>query len=247
MRVFFTILFIVSMFAFNANSQTGFVQTAFERGITNAHAGQFEKALTDFEIVLVNQQISNKTSAAFLAKINYNIGVCLFRLNRSTDAVSYLTKSIQLSKNNYRNAFYVLAMAHIELQNWQAAKDAFRRSIKLQKGDDGESWFDLGRVYLHEADYKNAAVAFQNAIRGKSVDAATAHNNIGVISAMNGDWHEAEKQFETALAMSGGKLQVAQRNLEFCRSNNFKGDLVAKLEFIKNKNLKAGEKAYRKQ
>ena len=85
---------------------------------------------------------------------------------------------------------------------------------------------------MAEKDYKNAAAAFQNAIRGRSSDAATAHNNIGLIAAMNGDWLEAEKQFETALAMSGGKLQVSKRNLDFCRSNNFRRDLIANLEFV---------------
>ncbi|MEP7038513.1 MAG: tetratricopeptide repeat protein, partial [Acidobacteriota bacterium] len=87
MRIFFTILFIVSMFAFNVNAQTEIAQTAFERGVTNARAGEFENALNDFQKALEKQRISNKNSAAFLAKINYNIGVCLYRLNRSTDAV----------------------------------------------------------------------------------------------------------------------------------------------------------------
>ena len=236
MRVFFTTFLFVAMLAFNANAQTETAQTVFDSGVNNARAGKFEEALNDFQNALENQKISNKTPAALLAKINYNIGVCLYRLNRSTDAVFYLTNAIELSENKYRNAFYALAMAQGELENWQAAKDAFRTAINLQNGRDGESWFDLAMAYLRERDYKNAADAFQKAIRYKSVDRATAHNNLGVIFAYGGDWMAAENQFQKALTISDGTLQEALRNLKICRSQNVNQNPVARLELVTTKN-----------
>ena len=236
MRIFFIILLFVFLSAFNAAAQTKLVQTAFENGVTKARAGEFETALKDFQNALDEQQNSKGASDEFLAKINYNIGICFYRLGNSQNAVNFLNEAVRLSKSKYRNAFYALAMAQVELENWRAAKDDFCTAIRLQNGRDGESWFDLAFVYLRERDYKNAADAFQNAIRYKSVDRATAHNNLGVLLAFDGDWGVAEKEFKTALVVSGGTLREATRNLEICRSQHINQNLIAKLEFTKIKN-----------
>lgn len=122
-----------------------------------------------------------------------------------------------------------------ELGNREAAKQAFAAAVRLDKRD-GESWFDLAMIHLQEKDLVNAAAGFQKAIRYRSVDRATARNNLGVISAIGGDWLAAEKQFETALAMTGGKLPEALRNLKLCRSQNFSREMIAKLEFVNREN-----------
>ena len=166
-------------------------------------------------------------------QVNYNIGVCLYRLNRPNEAVGFVREAVRLGDRKYRNAYYLLGMTNIELQDWRVAENAFHAAIGLQKGDDGESWFDLGRVYLHEQNFTAAAEAFENAIRYKSVDLATAYNNIGVIAAMNDEWTKAEKLFEMALEASDGKLPEAENNLNFCRSQNLRKDLTAKLEFVR--------------
>jgi Flp pilus assembly protein TadD len=180
--------------------------------------------------------VSN-SSNKFEAKINYNIGVCLYRTSRASDAVPFLQAAVKLAKNNYAKAFHALGMVEGELGNREASKRAFASAVWLNKRD-GESWFDLAFVYLQEKDFTSAAAAFQKAILYRSIDRAMAHNNLGVISAINGDWFTAEKQFETALALTGGKLLEAVRNLELCRSQKFKSDLVARLELVNRKNEK---------
>lgn len=231
MRIFLSALLFIFVFAFNTNAQTEIARRAFVDGVNAARAGEYEKALKDFQNALEKQRFSNDSSNAFAAKINYNIGVCYYHLNLSNEAVFYLTKAVELGENKNRNAFYALAMAHVELEDWVAAKTAFRAAIDLQRGRDGESWFDLGTVYLREKDFKNAAAAFHNAIRYQSADAATAHNNRGVIFAFGGDWKSAKSEFETALDLSGGTLREAKQNLEISRRQNANQNLTAKLEF----------------
>lgn len=221
---------LVLLFASNAFAQAEIARQKFEQGLINARQERFEQALTDFQNALEKHKFASDSSDGFAAKINYNIGVCLYRSGHAEESISYLETAIRLAKNKYQQAFHALGIVQSELGNWQAAKTALVSALRLNKRD-GESWFDLAMIRLRENDLPNAADNFQKAFRYQSVDAATAFNNLGVIAAINGDWAEAEKRFEMALAVSGGKLPEAARNLNLCRSENVGGDLIAKLEF----------------
>lgn len=235
MRLFLIILSLVFLIHSNVFAQAEIARQRFEQGLTNAADGRYEQALSDFQNALEKYKFASEQSDEFAAKINYNIGVCLYRSGRAGKAVAHLEAAIKLAKRKYPKALHALGVVEGELGNREAAKNAFTRAVRLDRRD-GESWFDLAMISLQEKDFPRATESFQNAIRYGSVDAATARNNLGVIAAMNDDWREAEKQFETALSMSGGKLPEAKRNLELCRSLNFKPDSIAKLEFVNRKN-----------
>lgn len=236
MRFILPVLLIVFLFNSDVLAQTEIAREQFEQGLTNAHQNRFEQALKDFQTALEKYKFADDLSDEFAAKINYNIGVCLYRSGRTRESVAYLQTAIKLAKNEYGRAFHALGVVESELGNRRAAKKSFASAVRRDKGD-GESWFDLAFEYLREKDLTNAAAAFQKAILYRSVDAATAHNNLGVMAAISGDWQEAKKQFETALATSGGNLPEAKRNLEICRTQkNFSRALVAKLEFVNRKN-----------
>ncbi|HEX9961930.1 MAG TPA: tetratricopeptide repeat protein [Pyrinomonadaceae bacterium] len=222
-------LFII-VFAFVVNISAQSVKQSFEEGTRAANNAEYEKALENYRKAILYTE-SEKTGADFLARIHFNIGVCLFHLKRNVEAVAELNRSIVLSKRGYQKAFYVLGMAEAKLKNPRKAENAFREAINLKK-DDGEAWFDLGLVLLEKKDFRAARAAFQNSIRYKTIAASDAHNNIGVIQAMKGDFRAAEKEFEAALLESKGESVVARNNLEFCKSykQNFGADLSAKLE-----------------
>ena len=187
MRVFLLLLLLVFLFNANAFAQAEIARQRFEQGLTNAGRGRYEQALKDFQDALEKYKFASDSSDEFAAKINYNVGVCLYRSGRAGDAVAFLESAIKLAKNRYAQAFHALGIIESELGNREAAKTAFTSAVRLDKRD-GESWFDLAMVYLEENDLGAAVVAFQKAIRYGSVDAATAHNNLGVISAIGGDW-----------------------------------------------------------
>ena len=229
-RIIFSFFIIISAFAFSVAAQTP-AHLSFEKGIKAAGGGKYEAALASFKTSLAFTP-DDKISEEFRAKLHFNIGVCLYRLARSAEAVGELEKAIKLSGGVYEKAFYALGMAETTLKNWKKAEQAFLGAIRLNK-NNGETWLDLAFVYLAEKDYEAARAAFRKSIEHKSVDSSIAHNNLGVILALGGDLEAAVKEFETAVSRSGGKLAVAGRNLRFCRQmgQNFDRELVARLEF----------------
>ncbi|MEP6900790.1 MAG: tetratricopeptide repeat protein [Actinomycetota bacterium] len=231
-RIIFSIFIILSLLVFSVSAQTG-AQAAFEKGMNSAQSGKYETALAEFQTSLAFAE-SDHTKNEFLAKIHFNIGVCLYQLKQNKQAVPEFEQAVKLNGGDYEKAFYALGMTQAELKNWQAAEQAFRGAIGLNRRS-GEAWFDLAFVYLAQNDFDSARNAFQKSVQYKSVASPVSHNNLGVISAINGDLTSAVKEFEKALKESNGKFTVAERNLQFCKSlgQNLSGDLVAKLEFKK--------------
>ena len=227
-RIIFSIFVILSAMVFSVSAQTA-AQKAFEKGMISANDGKFEIALSEFQTSLAYQK-NGAAKDEFLAKIHFNIGVCFYKLKRNTEAVQEYEFAVKLSKNTYEKAFYALGMAQAELKNWREAEIAFRGAIRLNNRN-GEAWFDLAFVYLAQENYDSAQDAFQKSIELKSVDAPVSHNNLGVILALGGDFDAAVREFETALKQSNGKLSVAERNLQFCKTS--KQNLSAKLKFGK--------------
>lgn len=229
-QIIFSVFIIVSALIVGVRAQT-VTQQIFDKGIKAAAAGQFETALVNFKASL-GFAAGDSVKDDFLAKIHFNIGVCLYRLERNPEAVAELEEAVKLSRGDYEKAFYALGMAQTDLKNWRAAERAFLEAIRLNNRN-GETWLDLAFVYLAEKNYESARDAFQKAIEFKSVDSSVGRNNLGVILAMNGDFPGAAREFERAVKDSGGKLKVAERNLQFCRqlAQNFNPDLLAKLEF----------------
>jgi len=226
-------LFLTVVFAVSVSAQTPLVNQIFDEGTQAARVGNYENAIENYRRAILLAEVETVTDN-FLAKIHFNIGVCLYNLKQTTEAVEEFTEAIKLSRRSYQKAFYALGMAQSDLKNWREAADAFREAINLKK-KDGEAWFDLGLVLLEEKDFESAEKAFRNAIKFKSIGAADAHNNLGVILALRTDFPSAESEFKTALIESNGKSVEASNNLRFCKlyKRSFNQNLLAKLEFTK--------------
>ncbi|HEY8562327.1 MAG TPA: tetratricopeptide repeat protein [Pyrinomonadaceae bacterium] len=230
-RIFTSIFVILTISVLTVSAQSFTTQRMFEKAVGLANEGKFDAALTDFEDVLALAKIDD-AAAAYRAKIHFNIGVCLYRLKQNEKAVAEFEEAVKLARGDYEKAFYALGMAQAELKNWQKAEAAFRSALRLDK-QNGEAWFDLAFVYLAQKDYEAARAAFEKSVRYKSVSMPVGHNNLGVIFALGGDLTAAVREFETALKKSNGRLAIAERNLQFCKSlgQNFNRDLLAVLEF----------------
>ena len=229
MRVLF---FIFLVFTFSAAAQTPVIKKLFAEGTNAAQRGEFEKASEKFRRVLLSAE-TEKPNDEFLTKVHFNLGVCLYRLKKTEQAIGEFTEAIKLSRRTYKPAFYALGMAESDLKNYEKAENAFRNALKLDK-TDGEAWFDLGLVYLEKQEFEKAEKAFGNSIKFKSVSASDAFNNLGVIFALHHKFDIAEKQFKTALKLSNNQSNTARNNLQFCkyyRQKNQANDLIAKLEF----------------
>lgn len=231
MRLIFIVFVAVLTFAFSASAQTPLTVRHFEKGTRAAQAKDYERAIKDYRRAILFST-AEKANDDLLARIHFNVGVCLFNLKRATEAADEFAEAIRLSRRTYQRAFYALGMANGELKNWQAAETAFREAVRLKR-DDGEAWFDLALVLLEREDYDAAKPAFEKAIEYGSLAAADAHNNLGVILALEADFPAAETEFKTALKKSNGESIEARNNLEFCKlyRRNLNQTLLAKLEF----------------
>lgn len=194
-----TLLFILVL-VFSVSAQDHFAEA------TNlALGGQYEKALASYRAAQ-----NQPNGPEFSARVHYNIGVCLYRLDRPADAVPELKEAIRLKGDRYQQAWYALGMAQAVLKNTAAAREAFLRAVALDK-KDAEAWFDLGLVLMEQREFLPARGAFQKAVEFRSVNSADAHNNIGVIHALNGDITAAIKEFELS-----GSVEAAG-NLKYWR------------------------------
>lgn len=233
MRVLF---FIFLVFSFTVAAQTPALKKSFDDGIETARRGEFEKASEKFRRVLLVAE-TEKVSNEFMAKIHFNLGVCLYREKETEKSIVEFNEAIKLSRRDYKQAFYALGMAESDLKNFDKAEKAFLNVLKMDKSD-GETWFDLGMIYLEKTEFEKAEKAFENAVQFKSVSAADAFNNLGVIAALRHEFDSAERHFENALKLSNNQSKTARNNLRFCkfyRQKNQTMDLIASLNFSKQK------------
>lgn len=236
MRTLLVFVFILA-FAMAARTQTHMAEQLFDEGTQAAKNIQFEKAIESYQkaILLTNNDESND---AFLAKLHSNIGICLYRLQRTEAAIDELKKAVRFSKGQYQPAFYALGMAYSEVGNWNDAVSAFRRSIAL-KEEDGEAWFDLASALLHRKDLRAAEFALKKSIKYKTVASHDAHNNLGVLLAWRGDLSAAEGEFGLAFEQSDGASAEAKHNLRLCRfyRQNSQLVLIGGMKLVTRSNL----------
>ena len=213
MRFFIIAFFLIGSVA-PAFGQSLHALRAFDDATKFANSGEFQMALKGYRSALM---LNEDESTEFVAKIHYNLGVCLYRTNQLKPAVLELNKAVKIGGGKLEKAYYALGMTESALEDWQAAREAFLKAIAIRP-DNGEAWFDLAFVYLALRDHPSAANAFRKAIEFRSVDAALGHNNLGVILAINFEFDKAEAEFHNALNLSSGRLTAARRNIEFVRS-----------------------------
>lgn len=223
---------LLSFFVVNAAGQSPAVTRLFRNGTAQANEGRFADALKSYKTALFAAE-NEYLSAEYLAKLHYNIGVCHFRLERFDLASDEFKKAILLKKE-YTRAHYALGMAESRKKNWKAARASFRRVLDIDP-KNGEAWFDLAFSNIALKEIDKAATAFVRSIEFSSVDSALSHNNIGVILAIKGELAAAEKEFESAIAVSGGWLIEAKRNLAFCREQRAGKRLTAALEYTERR------------
>jgi tetratricopeptide (TPR) repeat protein len=87
----------------------------FDRGIRSLERSQPQEALDNFSRSLISAERSH-TSPTFRAKINYNIGVSLYRLGRFEEAADRYAEAITLSNGKYKKASYALSAARDKMQ-----------------------------------------------------------------------------------------------------------------------------------
>src|SRR5258707_10781843 len=106
-RLFVGTLVLLAALTLSAPAQSRMTQMWYERGLAAAGKSEFAVALKDFE---TSQKLADAdgVNGGFPAKVHFNIGVCLYRLDRSREAINELNTAIHLAGGSYEKAYYAL-------------------------------------------------------------------------------------------------------------------------------------------
>ena len=88
-------------------------------------------------------------------------------------------KSLQYNPDNAQ-AFYVLALAYNEQENWGNAVKAAEKSVSYEGEDKSSYYFELGRAYEGMEDKDKACEAYAKVTKGPNKDAA-AYQRVNVL------------------------------------------------------------------
>src|SRR5215210_428242 len=105
----FVFLFV---FGLGASAQSSSVGDLFSEGARQVNAGQFNAALTSYKSALSAAE-NKHTDKDFRARLQYNIGVCYFHLDRFDLAADHFKHAVLL-KTDYALAYYALGIAKIQ-------------------------------------------------------------------------------------------------------------------------------------
>ncbi len=219
MRYFLSMVLVSMVFAAAVNAQIDLAERHFKTAAEHVSMRDYENAILSYEKAL---QIAEASSGAglkgFISKIDYNIGVCFYKLGDFPRAERYLSKAIIIDPAEDNKKYFALSLAQIELGKFSEAKKTLRIVLRNDK-KHGEAWFEMGMIYLNESSLSKAKEAFLISAKIEGFRRSEAVNNVGVIMAMEGDLRLAEVAFEKAFLLSGKTLYAAKRNFEFCRKH----------------------------
>jgi Flp pilus assembly protein TadD len=138
-----------------------------------------------------------------------NLGVVSFREGEVNEAIRYLTKAVEI-KNDYRDAWLNLGIAHLSRQSYEEAAICFRNAV----------WIDpvtlknriVLAVTLKYAGQAEASVDEFLKVVERDPGNAEAHSYLGIIRLEQGRLEDAEAHFSAVIRLHPGNAD-AHNNL----------------------------------
>lgn len=128
---FLIAILLLGGLAVTAQAQSLETAQYFEHGVRSLENAQPQRALEYFNNSLTSAERGH-TSPQFRAKINYNIGVSLYRLNRFEEAADYYRKAISLSDGHYTKASNALKIVKEKIHRDAPSKTEARAHSRSQ-------------------------------------------------------------------------------------------------------------------
>ena len=133
------------------------VESWFNLGLKHVSAGDFEKAIADWEKAL---DINPNLSEAW-----HNRGSALGRLGNYEAAVESFQNALAIDPNNYQ-AWNDRAHALYQLQSWLEAVDSWSNAIKLMPGNH-LFWYNRGCALEQLEKWQDAIASYEKALEIK--------------------------------------------------------------------------------
>ena len=160
-------------------------EVAYRKGLASLWAGDYEVALSYFELAAAIQPRDAETW--------FRIGACRAKLGRHKEAMGAFTEAIRINPD-LAEAHSGLGWAYAKLGLYQEAIEAFKQAIRI-KPDDPSAHGDLGVAYGNVGLYQEAIKAYKEAIR-INPDYAVAHFALGATYLLTDDRGSALDEYE---------------------------------------------------
>jgi tetratricopeptide (TPR) repeat protein len=146
--------------------------------------GEFAKALILYR--------KAEARGADLGTISFNIGNCLYRLNRLPEAAAAFRKTDRLTEGKYLAAAFNLAAVLFRLEQYGECIAVYRRALR-QDPDNASAWLYLADAYARTRDYVGSLQALEKA-------RALEPDDLSIVYQM-AETHAAMKEFPAAVSL----------------------------------------------
>jgi tetratricopeptide (TPR) repeat protein len=146
--------------------------------------GEFAKALILYR--------KAEARGADLGTVSFNIGNCLYRMDKLPEAAAAFKKTERLTEGKYLPAVFNLAAVLFRLEQYGESIAAYRRALR-QDPDNGSAWLYLADAYGRTRDYVGALQALEKA---RALDP----EDLSVVYQM-AEAHAAMKEYDAAIAL----------------------------------------------
>ncbi|MEO6095443.1 MAG: tetratricopeptide repeat protein [Fibrobacteria bacterium] len=154
------------------------------RGNVLYNKGEFAKALILYR--------KAEARGADLGTISFNIGNCLYRMNKLPEAAAAFKKTERLTDGKYLPALFNLAAVLFRLEQYGEAIAAYRRALR-EDPDNGSAWLYLADAYGRTRDYVGALQALEKA---RALDP----EDLSIVYQM-AEAHAAMKEYPAAITL----------------------------------------------
>lgn len=154
------------------------------RGNALYNKGEFAKALILYR--------KAEARGAELGTISFNIGNCLYRLDKLPEAAAAFRKTERLTGGKYLPALFNLAAVLFRLEQYGESIAAYRRALK-EDPDNGSAWLYLADAYGRTRDYVGSLQALEKA---RALDP----EDLSIVYQM-AEAHAAMKEYGAAVAL----------------------------------------------
>ena len=126
------------------------VQDHFQKGNEYAQAGDFEKAVVEYQAVLEAEPEN--------VSVLTNLGVVYYSLGQLDEAIAQYNKALELAPQD-ADIHSNLAAAYVQKGELEKARQSYQRAIDFDPSL-AEAHFGLGVVYMQMGDAEQARQAF---------------------------------------------------------------------------------------
>lgn len=154
------------------------------RGNDLYNKGEFAKALILYR--------KAEARGADLGTLSFNIGNCLYRLNRLPEAAAAFRKTDRLTEGKYLAAVFNLAAVLFRLEQYGECIAVYRRALR-QDPENSSAWLYLADAYGRTRDYVGALQALEKA-------RALEPEDLSIVYQM-AETHAAMKEYPAAIAL----------------------------------------------